>query len=117
MTLEEFMAAADEVWAGVPPPLTRELSGGLLVSAGVQDIPGPGSIVALGEYQVDVACRRIVLYYGSFLRALGEARAPVWRKRIGATIRHELRHHIETLAGRADLAREDQEMIAGWRGG
>lgn len=107
MTAREFAEAAEREWSLMPKPLLKEISGGLIVMASDKHMPGSRATVVLGEYQRDLAGRRVVLYYGSFLSILGDCDRQSWLAQIRKTIRHELRHHIEDLAGRADLARED----------
>jgi len=52
----------------------------------------------------------VVLYYGSF-RALSEQHPEFdWEAEIWETLTHELRHHLESLAGRDDLEGVDYVM-------
>ena len=76
-----------------------------------------GDLLVLGEYVWDdLAGRRVVLYYGSFAALLGGSPRGAWEREIRRTVRHELRHHLESLAGVDDLAREDMELLARLRG-
>ncbi|MGE5527519.1 MAG: hypothetical protein ACM3X6_00025 [Patescibacteria group bacterium] len=108
MTFREFAAAAEEIWAGLPAPLLDDLPGGLVVLPAARAIPGRRGLVALGEYQRGPAGNRIVLYHGSFARVLSGRGAAAWREQLQRTIGHELRHHMEARAGRADLARAEE---------
>ena len=107
MTAREFAEVAEREWDLMPKPLLKEVSGGLIVMASDKRLSRSRATVVLGEYQRDLAGRRVVLYYGSFQRILGDRDQQSWLEQIRKTIGHELRHHIEDLAGRADLARED----------
>ncbi|MBX6378162.1 MAG: metallopeptidase family protein [Clostridia bacterium] len=102
----------------VPPAVLRELNGGVLVvedevEAG-DDLP---DLYTLGEYVEDEGGlgRYIVLYYGSFRAVLDGADAEEWEAELWETIRHELRHHLESLAGLSDLDAEDAAFLAEYR--
>ena len=56
-----------------------------------------------------------VLYYGSFLEVAGEGFD--WEAEVWETLLHELRHHLESLAGRDDLVREDLRRLDAFRRG
>lgn len=62
----------------------------------------------MGEYLEDPGLGRLViLYYGSFRESLGSAPENEWNEEIEETILHELRHHVESLAGIDDLSVEE----------
>ena len=50
-------------------------------------------------------------YYGSFVDLLEETEE-VWKEEIQDTVLHEMQHHLESLAGRDDLARQELEELA-----
>ena len=63
----------------------------------------------MGEYIEDPDLGSLVLlYYGSFAEALDGASAEEWEEEIEETVIHELRHHVESLAGVDYLAREEE---------
>lgn len=77
-----------------------------------------GGLLVLGECVRDgLLGRRVVLYYGSFAALLRNSPRGAWEREIRRTVRHELRHHLELLAGVDDLAREDLEFLARFREG
>ncbi len=51
--------------------------------------------------------RHIALYYGSFARVAAGDPGFDWEDEIWETLTHELRHHVESLAGDASLIGED----------
>lgn len=56
--------------------------------------------------------RHVALYYGSF-RRIAEFDAEFdWEEEIWETLTHELRHHVESLAGDASLIEEDMRLGA-----
>jgi hypothetical protein len=113
LSFREFRALAGRLVDRVPPVLARELSGGFQVAPGARR---DGDLYVLGEYVEDPALGRlIVLYYGSFVAVCRGADRAVWEKELWETIRHELRHHLEALAGTEDLAREEEAELAALR--
>lgn len=65
--------------------------------------PGPESFLGGGEG----LGRHVALYYGSFL-AVAEGDAEFdWEEEAWETLTHELRHHVESLAGDGSLIEQD----------
>ena len=60
----------------------------------------------MGEYIEDgiMGCS-IILYYGSFVHLLEDS-SREWEEELWDIIVHELRHHLESLAGVDDLVRK-----------
>lgn len=115
LSFEEFRRLAGRIVDEIPPRLCRDLNGGFVALPGEKR---DGDLLVLGEYVWDdLVGRRIVLYYGSFAALLGVRPRRVWEREIRRTIRHELRHHLEALAGVDDLVREDLEFLARLRKG
>jgi len=115
---ETFARVCEEVAEELPPELFEELNGGIIISDRARRHPGgPRGVYVLGEYHRDwnLGCH-IVMYHGSFARLYHDLGAAAWRRRIRATLVHELRHHIENRAGVRDLEREDERQLARmWR--
>lgn len=110
LSFDEFARLADRVVDEIPPRLCRELNGGFVV---LPEAKRDGGLLILGEYVLDEWLgRRVVLYYGSFAELLGGSPVRAWERELRRTVRHELRHHLESLAGVDYLAREDQEVLA-----
>lgn len=109
LSLEEFARLADEVVDELPPRLCRDLSCGF---AAPPEERREGGLLVLGEYARDLPGPRVVLYYGSFRALLGDAPPRAWERRLRKTLRHELRHHREALAGIHDLTQEGVETLA-----
>lgn len=118
VTLREFRRLVAEALDRLPPELLQGLDAGVLVSeeARRHADPLPG-VYILGEYVEDPhgLGRYIVLYYGSFRAILGDADVKTLRREIEVTLRHELRHHVESLAGVDDLDEEDWRELQAMR--
>lgn len=113
-----FCRWADEIVDSLPEPLFRELSGGVQVSRQTRRNPeDPPDVYLLGEYIVDPYLGRLIhIYYGSFRRVFAGEEPEVWREELEITILHELRHHVEDLAGVDWLNEEDRlELLRLWQ--
>lgn len=65
--------------------------------------PGPESFLGAGEG----LGRHVALYHGSFARIAEEDPSFDWETELWETLTHELRHHVESLAGDASLIEDD----------
>jgi len=107
----------EEISSEIPGELFKELNGGVVVLPEAQLHPasiGPSPLYTLGEYRVQIPGlgRYIAIFYGSFIKIYGENPNPEkLRKEVRKTLRHEFRHHIESLAGARDLEIEDKMNI------
>lgn len=105
MEIDKFTDFADQIVnEEIPSELLRDLNLGIVV---IPDARKDEKYHIMGEYVLDEAGRHIVLYYGSFAAVLNNKPLEFWIEEIRETIRHELRHHIEDLAGSNDLARRE----------
>lgn len=109
MDLEDFTALAHELVDEVPARLTRDLNGGFVV---MPEVKRDGEFYVMGEYVEEgyLGCF-IVFYYGSFAALFADAEKAVWVDELRETIWHELRHHLESLAGVDDLAVEELQEL------
>ncbi len=67
--------------------------------------PGPEHFLGGGEG----LGRHIAIYYGSFAAIAAEDPGFDWEEEAWETLTHELRHHVESLAGEDLLVQEDVE--------
>ena len=72
---------------------------------------GP-DVYVMGEYCWDEMGRYINIYYGSFAALLGDDPRQVWVDELRTTLRHELTHHVEGLAGERSLEYKDSAQLA-----
>lgn len=124
MTYEAFVELVERLWEEVPEDFKRGLQG-VHVFPEAKPEPGLEGVWRLGEYLdpgppsafggFEDLGRHIALYYGSFLEVAGEGFD--WEAEVWETLLHELRHHLESLAGRDDLVQEDLRRLDAFRRG
>jgi hypothetical protein len=68
--------------------------------------PGPEDFLGAGEG----LGRHVALYYGSFVEIAAGDPEFDWEEELWETLTHELRHHVESLAGDASLIEDDVEQ-------
>ena len=108
----------DQMAEELPEAVFEGLNGG--VSLLPDTVPDPeleDEVYILGEFCEDQMGRYIQLYYGSFAALAGEEN---WshedgERELRETLRHELTHHVEGLAGDSSLDRRDAEQMRQWR--
>ncbi len=106
MQLEEFTEFADKVVEeDVPPELLRDLHMGIIVLE--EEMSDEEGYHVMGEYVSNELGNHILLYYGSFACLLEKEGREAWEKEIRETVKHEIVHHVEALAGNEQLAREE----------
>ena len=110
LSQEEFARLLEEAVERIPPRFCQSLTGGFNIQ---EECRRDGEYYILGEYIEDdqLGCF-IVFYYGSFVDLLAEETEEVWKEEIQDTVLHEMQHHLESLAGRDDLARQELEELA-----
>ncbi len=101
LTLEEYKGIVSELMDELPEEFYRDLNGGVIVSEAlaIPDYARRGDLFTMGQYLVCAGMRQIVLFKGSFDRVhpgVGPDEAKVLLR---GTLRHEFRHHLESLGG------------------
>lgn len=117
MDYETFKETVEAELALLPDYVYQELNGGVL--ADPVAFPHPARLAddlyILGTYSSDpILGKQIVLYYGSFRESMGNCSDREIRRQIRETLRHEFRHHLETLAGlfgKDSLIEEDRDSM------
>ena len=107
LTIDEVNDILDEVYNEFPEPLFEGLNGGVLLLE--EEKP---DLYVMGEYCWDEMGRYINIYYGSFAALLGDDPRQVWVDELRTTLRHELTHHVEGLAGERSLEYKDSAQLA-----
>lgn len=107
MELAEFERAATSIWESVPPEYKEGIDG-LVIEEGAHPHPEHPEVFTLGECVTeeypsqyggpDTIRSAVVLYYGSFRELAEDDEAFDWEAEIDETIKHELQHHLESLA-------------------
>ena len=101
ITLDEYRAIVSELMDELPEEFFRDLNGGVLVSEAqaIPDFARGNDLYAMGQYLVYAGMRQIVLYKGSFDRVHPGAGAEEAKTILRGVLRHEFRHHLESLGG------------------
>lgn len=115
ISLEEMEVLLDEITLGFPQEIFYKLNGGisLLPEAKRNEKVKDGSMFILGEYHCGGNMGSYIsIYYGSFCRAFGHLNRELFKKQLEKTLKHELTHHLETLAGERDLVIKDEKFMS-----
>ena len=101
ISLQEYKAIITDLLDELPREFFRDLSGGVIVSEAVviPDYARSSDIYTLGQYQVTYGIRQIQMYKGSFDRLYPQADAAEARPLLRGVLRHEFRHHLESIGG------------------
>ncbi len=116
MEFEAFEAAARAAYREIPDAF-KEGVGGLVVSREALVHPEHADVFTLGhcltedhpsDYGSPDTTRSVIaLYWGSFRQLASLDPSFDWDGELWETLTHELRHHLESLAGEADLEAVD----------
>lgn len=105
---EQFCQWAEAIVERLPQAWLRDLNGGIQIT---EDAPQPeddDETYLLGEYIIDPYLGRMIrIHFGSFLHVFEDESTETWHAELEETILHEVQHHLEDLAGRDDLARQE----------
>ena len=103
---EEYERIVSELMDELPEEFFRDLNGGVVVSKAMKipDYARSGEICIMGQYQICSGIRQIVMYKGSFDRIYPLADAEQARRLLRGILRHEFRHHLESLGGVHDAS-------------
>ncbi len=115
ISAEEYRQIVSELLDELPEEFFRELSGGVIVSEAlvIPDYARGNDLYTLGHYQIASGIRQIVMFKGSFDRAYPRADMAQARVLLRGILRHEFRHHLESLAGvrnSSSLEAEDERQ-------
>jgi hypothetical protein len=119
MTYPRFRRVLAEMVDELPPEFTHGLQGVHAIEEakpeeGYVDVwrmgeyldPGAESFLGAGEG----LGRHVALYYGSFVEVAADDPDFDWEEEMWETLTHELRHHVESLAGEDGLIQEDERV-------
>ena len=101
ISIEDYRAIVSELMDELPEAFFQRLNGGVIVSEArvAPDYARGNDLFTLGQYQVNNGMRQIVLYKGSFDRIYPRAEIPEARDILRGVLRHEFRHHLESMGG------------------
>ena len=124
MTFAQFQATLAEMVDEIPDEFLAELQGvHALPEARLE--PDFHEVYRLGEYLDpgpenflgggEGLGRHVALYYGSFAAVAEEDPEFSWEDELWETLTHELRHHVESLAGDVSLIEDDLQRDRAFR--
>jgi hypothetical protein len=116
---EEFRDMVAAMVDEVPPEFLRGLQGVHVLPQAKREEGFDDDVFRMGEYldpgpddflggQPGLG-RHVAIYYGSFAAIAAEDPDFDWEEEAWETLTHELRHHVESLAGEDLLVQEDVE--------
>ena len=116
LSIDEVNEILDDYYEQIPMELFAWLNGGVVLLEDALPDPEAGEdVYVMGEYCCDEMGRYIKIYYGSFAALLADEPRKVWEEELWITLRHELTHHMEGLAGECSLERKDSEQLEQFR--
>ncbi len=105
----------EEIAETLPREFFSRLNGGIILKpqAKRHNRTEAKGLFVLGEYhQGGNLGRYIAIYYGSFMRVHGHLPKDKLAVQLTRTLKHEFRHHLESLAGERGLEIEDERFLA-----
>ncbi|MGI6027851.1 MAG: hypothetical protein ACOX81_00390 [Candidatus Heteroscillospira sp.] len=106
LTFDEAGAWLDACMEKLPQGIFQDLNGGVNLLPDMRE--DEDGLLTMGMYITDSTGRRVEIYYGSFLEAFAGADDAEIRAELDETLRHELTHHVESLAGDRSLEKWDE---------
>lgn len=117
LSINEMQVLLDEIIETFPKGLFKELNGGVLLLPETKRNPiNPKKLYILGQYhRHPIKGRYISLYYGSIIKIHGDLSSSALKEVLIKLLKHELRHHVESLAGDRSLEKEDEAFLKKYR--
>ena len=121
ISIEEYKRIISELLDEFPEEFFQGLSGGVIVSEAlvIPDYSRGNDLHTMGQYQVYSGIRQIVMFKGSFDQVYPQADSSEAKNLLRGILRHEFRHHLETMGGirnssslKAEDEREKQAYLA-----
>lgn len=112
-TFDAVASMLDLIVDEIPDQLLQGLDGVFLVDGEKHNekIPSENYYV-MGQFHHGEGTRPVIdLYYGSIIAVHGNLETRDLMTELRKIVRHELRHHMETLAGCDDLVRLDEMYV------
>jgi hypothetical protein len=114
VSIDEMEDMLGKIAEKLPEEFFNYLNGGILLLPQSKQHPESvgGDLYILGEYFRDAQMGKyIAIYYGSFERVYGYMNPEELQEKLEAIVKHEFRHHLETLSGERGLEVEDEQYI------
>ncbi len=119
ISVDEVNEMLNELADEIPQELYKDLNGG--ISLDEETILSPAArnndLYVLGQYhRGGFQGRRITVHYGSLVKAFPGYDRNMLKDELRRILKHEFRHHVESMAGNSDLELEDAEYIRNYLG-
>ena len=114
LSIDEVQEVLNELAEELPEAFFKDLNGGILLlpEARESEYSLRGDLYNLGTYHRGGSMGSyIAIYYGSFERLFSHLSDEELKNQLRKTLRHEFRHHMESLAGEYGLEVEDANFI------
>lgn len=109
ISLQRINDLLDEIAAEIPQEIYQKLSGGISLVPDCKKDREDDNLYIMGEYcHGSMTGRYILIYGGSFQQLFGNRSEAYIKKELEKTLKHELTHHVESLAGERDLEIQDE---------
>ena len=110
---EDIATILDDIVDEMPDELLKDLNGIYLLNETKHNPKIPSEkYYVMGEFCHDyILGHSINLYYGSIMALYKYTPEPILKQKLREILQHELRHHMETLAGCDDLVRLDNIYV------
>ena len=117
LDFEQAREALTTLADSLPHELYRELNGGVILLPDAIHHPkscADAPLYIMGQYHIDPRGfgRYITIYYGSLVAVHTQLDDNAFVNELGKVLRHELTHHLESLAGDATLEYLDENKLA-----
>lgn len=114
LSIEEVHEILNDLADEIPKELFEDLNGGITLVPDIKLSPAAQNhdLFILAQYhRGGFMGRYITVYYGSLRRVFGTLPEEEFISKLRHVLRHEFRHHVESLAGNRDLEIEDEDFI------
>jgi protein-tyrosine-phosphatase len=108
ITFDEAAVILDDLIEELPDGIYEKLNGGVNLIEEAKH--GKDGDYIMGLYHVDEMGRYIEIFYGSFVELYGDIDQDRFTEELRKTLRHELTHHVENMAGDRTLEKWDEEQ-------
>ena len=105
ITIDQFEIILENLAEELPKAFFKDLNLGIIIEEDYKLHPASAGkpLYIMGEYRVSQSGRGIVIYYGSFEKCYGGCSEEDLTDKMRGVLRHEFRHHMESLSGLRDL--------------
>ena len=106
ITIDQFEIILNNLAEELPKAFFKDLNLGIVIEEGYKTHPSSTPekpLYIMGEYRTSRTGKGIVIYYGSFEKCYGFLSEESLINEMRRVLRHEFRHHMESLSGMRDL--------------